>query len=356
MSGISVQLAHRLGAFSLDLGFEAPGVGVTALFGPSGSGKTSVLRAVAGLERCHDARVVVNGEVWQQPGLFVPVHRRRLGYVFQEASLFPHLSVADNLTFGWRRLPQAERLLQPARAAELLGLEALLQRRPNRLSGGERQRVAIARALLNSPRLLLLDEPLSALDQQAKRSILGYLQRLQDELAIPMLFVSHDPGEVAQLADYLVLLKGGGVTAAGSAADLMTRLDLSLARGADAESVLDGFVSSHDDTFDLTWIGMSGGRIALPREAIPVGRHARVHVKARDVSLTLRAHHDSSITNVLPARVVEAQDISASQTMLRLTLDDGQILLALLTRRSALALGLAPRMRVFAQIKGVALG
>lgn len=356
MSRIAVELAHQLGDFSLQLTFDAPGVGVTALFGPSGSGKTTLLRAIAGLERCQQGRVSINGEIWQQPGRFVPTHQRRLGYVFQEASLFSHLSVADNLTFGWRRLAPSERRLQPERAAQLLGLEGLLERRPERLSGGERQRVAIARALLNSPQLLLLDEPLSALDQQAKQTIVGYLQRLQDELGIPMLYVSHDPAEVAQLADYLLLLEGGRLTAAGRASELLTRLDLALARGTDAESVLDGFVSSHDAAFDLTWIGMSGGRIALPREAIPVGRHARVHVKARDVSITLRAHHDSSITNVLPARVAEARDISASQTMLRLTLEDGQPLLALLTRRSALALGLAPGMRVFAQIKGVALG
>ncbi|HEY5717008.1 MAG TPA: molybdenum ABC transporter ATP-binding protein, partial [Motiliproteus sp.] len=294
--------------------------------------------------------------LWQQPGLFIPPHRRRLGYVFQEASLFPHLSVEQNLRFGWKRLPAVERRLEPEQAVKLLGLEHLRERQPERLSGGERQRVAIARALLHAPQLLLLDEPLSALDQAAKRTILPYLQRLQDELAIPMLYVSHDPGEVAQLADHLVLLEQGRVRASGPASDLLTRLDLTLARGGDAESVVEGFVSAHDETFHLTWIGMAGGRIALPREALPVGRHARVHIKARDVSLALSAHNDSSIINVLPVEVLEAQDISPAQTMVRLQLEDGQKLLSLLTRRSALALGLYPGQWVYAQIKGVALG
>jgi len=356
VSGLEVALQARLGDFELDVAFSAPAVGITALFGHSGSGKTTVLRGVAGLARHLSGRVSINGQCWQGEGCFVPPHQRRLGYVFQEASLFAHLSVEDNLRFGWKRLPVAERRLAPERAVALLGLETLRGRRPERLSGGERQRVAIARALLHSPQLLLLDEPLSALDQPAKRTIMPYLQRLQDELGIPMLYVSHDPGEVAQLADHLVLLDRGRVSASGPAAELLTRLDLALARGGDAESVVEGFVSFHDETFHLTWIGMAGGRIALPREPIPVGRHARVHIKARDVSLTLSPHNDSSITNVLPARVLEARDISPAQTMLRLELEDGQKLLSLLTRRSALALSLRPGLRVYAQIKGVALG
>lgn len=355
MSGIEVRLSHRLGDFKIEVAFEAPSRGVTALFGPSGSGKTSVLRAVAGLIRSPRAFVRIDTEVWHDQRRFVPTHRRSLGYVFQEASLFPHLSVRSNLEYGWRRVPAHQRKIQFHDVVELLGIAPLMQRATQRLSGGERQRVAIARALLTSPRLLLMDEPLSALDHGAKQAILPYLESLHDEFAIPSLYVSHDPNEVARLADHMVLLEGGRVVAQGEAASLLTRLDLPLSGYDDAAALLEGYVSAHDHTYHLTWISMQGNRVAVSREDLPVGRHARVRIQARDVSLSLRAHSDTSIINILPARVIDTKDINQTQTLVRLELEDGQTLLSRITRRSAMGMGIHEGMPLYAQVKSVAL-
>ncbi|MEJ2591503.1 MAG: molybdenum ABC transporter ATP-binding protein [Candidatus Thiodiazotropha sp.] len=355
MSGIEVRLRHRLGDFALDVDFTAPARGVTALFGRSGSGKTSVLRAIAGLVRTPQGRVCINDAVWQDGTRFVPTHRRPLGYVFQEASLFPHLSVRRNLEYGLRRVPARERQIPFADVVELLGIDPLLKRATQSLSGGERQRVAIARALLTSPRLLLMDEPLSALDHGAKQAILPYLENLHDEFAIPSLYVSHDPNEVARLADHMVVLDQGRVSAQGEAASLLTRLDLPLSGYDDAAALLEGTVSSHDTTYHLTWISMHGGRVAVARENLPVGRHARVQIQARDVSLSLRAHSDTSIINILPATVIDTHDISRTQMLVRLELSDGQTLLSRITRRSAMAMGIHEGMQLYAQVKSVAL-
>jgi molybdate transport system ATP-binding protein len=355
MSGIEVKLQHRLGDFSLDVDFEVPASGVIALFGRSGSGKTSVLRAVAGLHRTDTALIRLNGETWQDGRHFVPVHKRPLGYVFQEASLFPHLSVRRNLEYGWRRIPARQRQIPFEDVVELLGIVPLLQRATARLSGGERQRVAIARALLTSPKLLLMDEPLSALDHGAKQAILPYLESLHDEFAIPSLYVSHDPNEVARLADHMVLMEQGRVIAQGEAASLLTRLDLPLAGYDDAASLLEGFVSSHDHSYHLTWVSMDAGRIAVAREDLPEGHHARVQIQARDVSLSLHAHTDSSIINILPARVIDTRDIDPTQMLVRLALLDGQTLLSRITRRSAMSMGIHEGMHLYAQVKSVAL-
>ncbi|MEW7986663.1 MAG: molybdenum ABC transporter ATP-binding protein [Candidatus Thiodiazotropha endolucinida] len=355
MSGIEVKLKHRLGDFDLEVDFTAPAQGVTALFGRSGSGKTSVLRAVAGLERTTQGVVRINDETWQDENRFLPVHRRPIGYVFQEASLFPHLAVQENLQYGMRRVPEAQRQIPFHDVVELFGISALLPRATARLSGGERQRVAIARALLTSPRLLLMDEPLSALDHAAKQTILPYLERLHDEFAIPSLYVSHDPNEVARLADHMVLLDGGRVTAQGEAAPLLTRLDMPLSGYDDASALLVGNVTSHDHSYHLTWITLQGNRIAVPREDLPVGRHARVQIQARDVSLSLRAHTDTSILNILPVRVIDTRDISPTQVLVRLELEDGQTLLSRITRRSAMGMGIREGMQLYAQVKSVAL-
>lgn len=355
MSGIEVKLQSRLGEFDLDVDFEAPAKGITALFGRSGSGKTSVLRAMAGLYKTAGAVVKVNGEVWQDARRFLPTHKRPLGYVFQEASLFPHLSVKQNLEYGWRRIPESERQIKFDDVVGLLGIEPLLQRATVRLSGGERQRVAIARALLTSPKLLLMDEPLSALDHGAKQAILPYLESLHDEFDIPSLYVSHDPNEVAHLADHMVLLERGKVIAQGEAATLLTRVDLPLAGYDDAASLLEGFISAHDETYHLTWIAMDCGRVAVAREDLPVGHHTRVEIRARDVSLSLSAHSDTSIINILPAKVIDTHDINQTQTIVRLELLDGQTLLSRITRRSAVGMGIHEGMHLYAQVKSVAL-
>lgn len=355
MNGIEIRLQGRLGDFALDVAFSAPARGVTALFGRSGSGKTSVLRAIAGLIRTPQGLVRINDQVWQDQKHFIPTHRRSLGYVFQEASLFPHLSVQRNLEYGLRRVPKGEQRIPLHNVVELLGITTLLTRGTHTLSGGERQRVAIARALLTSPRLLLMDEPLAALDHGAKQAILPYLETLHDEFAIPSLYVSHDPNEVARLADYMVVLDGGRVIAQGAAAPLLTRLDLPLSGYDDAAALLEGYVSAHDHSYHLTWISLQGNRVAVSREDLPVGRHARVRIQARDVSLSLRGHTDTSIINILPARVIDTQDVNPTQVLVRLELEDGQTLLSRITRRSAVGMGIHEGMPLYAQVKSVAL-
>ncbi len=356
MSGISARFGLALGEFRLDAGFDAPGRGVTALFGPSGSGKTTLLRCLAGLERAQDGYLKVNGEIWQDDskGIYLPTHRRPLGYVFQEASLFPHLDVRRNLEYGWKRIPATQRRVGFDQAVELVGIGQLLTRDPARLSGGERQRVAVARALLVSPDLLLMDEPLAALDLASKRDILPYLERLHDELSIPVLYVSHSPDEVARLADYMVLMDRGRSVASGPLKDMLARLDLPLAHGDEAGVVIDTVVGEHDETYHLTRLDFAGGAISVARQPHALGHRMRLRIHARDVSLALERHIDSSILNILPARVVEIADENPAQVMVRL--DAGDVpLLARITRKSSALLGLKPGMAVFAQVKSVAL-
>ncbi|MCB1924448.1 MAG: molybdenum ABC transporter ATP-binding protein [Gammaproteobacteria bacterium] len=354
---MSIDVAFRLaqrGGFALDVAFSAPGRGVTALFGRSGSGKTTVLRCIAGLQRAQ-GRCEINGESWQSDDAWLAPHRRATGYVFQEASLFTHLSVRGNLTYGSKRRTGEASRISVEDAIGLLGLGALLERSPGSLSGGERQRVAIARALLSGPRLLLMDEPLSALDVDAKQKILPYLERVYNELDLPVLYVTHDPQEVARLADRVVLLEQGQVRSSGPVAGVMTSLRLPFAGFDNASAVLAGVVGGHDETFHLTFVTCGGNRFVIPRETLAVGAHTRLQVHARDVSITLNVHHDSSISNIIPVVIADTRDLDHGQVLLRLRLDDGQNLLARITRRSAIALGIREGMFVYAQIKGAAL-
>lgn len=356
MSRIEARFKASLGAFNLDVDLQLPGRGVIALFGHSGSGKTTLLRSVAGLEK-FAGRLIVNGEVWQDESRFLPIHRRPLGYVFQEASLFPHLSVRKNLIFGLQRISPAERQIELEQVVEWLGIAHLLGRKPQRLSGGERQRVAIGRALLTSPRLLLMDEPLSALDDRSKQEILPYLERLHDALSIPVLYVSHSIDEVARLADYLVLLEQGRVQASGPIAEVMTRIDLALAREQEAESIIEATVAEHQPEFHLSRLDFSGGSLMTRMLTAPLGSRQRVRIHARDVSLALSAHSDSSILNILPAKILEFVPLTEWQMLVRLGLGrDASIpLLARITRRSAEQLALAPGKEVYAQVKSVVL-
>ncbi len=345
---------QRPGGFTLDVAFSAPGSGVTALFGRSGCGKTTVLRCVAGLERAH-GWCRINGEAWQKDTHWTPPHLRPMGYVFQEANLFPHLTVRQNLEYGCARQDAAARRPSVAEVSALLGIEALLARDPAHLSGGERQRVAIARTLLRSPRLLLMDEPLSALDYGAKQAIFPYLERVYNELDIPVLYVTHDPDEVARLADHMVLMDQGRVAAAGAIGATMTALDLPLSEFPDASAVLAGTVDSHDDSYHLTYVNCGGTRFAVPRQDLAISHRARIQIRARDVSLALSAHHDTSILNIFPAVVADTRDTDGAMMLVRLALEDGQSLLTRITRRSALALGIRERMFVYAQVKSAAL-
>ena len=342
--------------FTLDAELSAPERGVTALFGPSGCGKTTLLRCIAGLERSPNGFMRLGEAVWQDEsrGLFLPVHRRPLGYVFQEAALFPHRTVRGNLEYARRRAPRGGPGVAFGEAVELLGLARLLERRPAGLSGGERQRVAVARALLAGPQLLLMDEPLAALDQASKAEILPFLERLHEELAIPVLYVSHSTDEVARLADTMAVLEDGRVRATGPTRELLTRLDLPLARSDEAEAVLEAVVAGHDDRYHLSHLDFRAGRITVPRRELPIGRKVRVRIHARDVSLTRERQEGTSILNIFPARVEEIGDLDAARLLVRLDAG-GEPLLAAITRKSAELLEVAPGRELYAQVKSVAL-
>lgn len=356
MSSIAAAFRMEYPGFSLDVDLNLPARGVTALFGHSGSGKTTVLRCFAGLNRAPRGRLVVEGQVWQDEaqGIFLPTHARPLGLVFQEASLFPHLSVRKNLEYGMKRAGNKRGEGFDA-CVDLLGIRPLLDRAPERLSGGERQRVAIARALLTRPRLLLMDEPLAALDLKRKLEILPYLEKLHDELDIPVLYISHAPDEVARLADHLVLMDGGRVVASGPLMETLARADLPPAFADDAGVVLEAVVAAHEAD-GLTRLDFPGGHLYVSRREEPPGRRLRCRIHARDVSIALAAHADSSILNVLPATVqaVVATD-TPGHVLVQLALHQGAVLLARITERSRLALGLAPGQPVVAQVKAVAL-
>ena len=354
-TGIQARFRLDYPGFALDVDLDLPGRGVTALFGHSGSGKTTLLRAIAGLERVAGGRLSVNGETWQDDAMFRPTHQRPLGYVFQEASLFPHLTVQANLEYGQKRVPAAQRRVSLDQAVDLLDIGHLLARKPARLSGGERQRVGIARALATSPRLLLMDEPLAALDHARKQEILPYLERLHDELDIPVLYVSHAPDEVARLADHIVVMEAGRAVAAGPLTDTLARLDLPIKLGEDAGVVLDAVVAARDEQWNLAHMEFAGGRVWVRDHGLSVGHAARVRILARDVSLARAPVSGTSILNTLPAVVVDrVDDAHPALTLVKLRVGDSP-LLARLTRRSAHALELAPGLLVYAQIKAVAL-
>lgn len=355
MKTISARFDGRIGSFALNVALDIPGRGVTALFGASGCGKTSTLRCIAGLERIRGGRLCVDGEIWQDEHRFVPPHQRAVGYVFQEASLFPHLDVRGNLEFGWRRTPPGERRLNPADAIELLGLADLLTRDPALLSGGQRQRVAIARALLAAPRLLLMDEPMTGLDAGSKADILPWLEKLTRQLEMPVIYVSHSAAEVQRFADHLVLMDEGRAIANGPLNELLTRADLPLAHLDEAGAVLQARVVQHDPGFHLTFVETAGVRFAVSLRELALGQQVRIRILARDVSLALQPPQQSSITNVLPVCVLDiGPDRDAAQALVRLDLQ-GTPLLARITRRSVAMLNLQPGLALYAQVKSVAL-
>jgi molybdate transport system ATP-binding protein len=351
---IEARFQFRLDDFLVSASLDLPGRGITALFGPSGCGKTSLLRALAGLDRHPEGYLKVGGLLWQGPDTFLPPHRRPIGYVFQEASLFEHLSVGGNLAYGLKRVPPGDRRIPLERAIALLGIGPLLQRRPATLSGGERQRVAIARALAVSPRLLLMDEPLAAVDRERRQEILPWIEALHRELDIPIVYVSHIAEEVSQLADHLVLMRGGRILASGDVHELFTRLDLPLALEADATSVIEATVCGHDEEYRLTRLEFPGGQLTLTRQALAIGSPVRLRLAARDVSLTLERQSGTSILNILPVTVDDISLDDSAQVTVRLLAANVPIL-ARVTRKSALELGLQPGLGVFAQVKSIAL-
>ncbi|MBO9100360.1 MULTISPECIES: molybdenum ABC transporter ATP-binding protein [Rhizobium] len=353
---LTVNIRHRLGAFALDAAFTAEG-GVTALFGRSGSGKTSLIRSIAGLIHPDHGHVALDGRVLTDTdqNIFVPRHRRRFGYVFQEARLFPHLSVRHNLGYGRWFAPKTTDRDDFDSVVDLLGLGPLLERRPGKLSGGEKQRVAIGRALLSNPRLLLMDEPLAALDEERKAEILPYLERLRDETKIPIVYVSHAIAEVARLASRVVLLRDGHVEAVGSAVEVLSLP--STAEGAErreAGVLLEGRIDSISQTHLLSTVALKTAKLQVPGTGFPVGRMVRIHVPARDVMLATVRPEGLSALNILEGTITWIGVVANGALEVRLNCG-GDPILSRITQLSGERLRLAVGMTVFAVIKTVAL-
>jgi molybdate transport system ATP-binding protein len=365
---LAVAVRHRFDGFALDVAFEAP-AGVTVLFGRSGSGKTTVVNTVAGLLRPAEGRVVVAGRTLLDTAarIMVPPHRRRVGYVFQEGRLFPHLTVRQNLAYGRWFSGGAEDGAETRRIVDLLGIAPLLDRRPRLLSGGEKQRVAIGRALLARPALLLMDEPLASLDQARKDEVLPFLERIRDATAVPVLYVSHDVGEVARLATTVVVLDAGRVARAGRAAEVLSDPAAAPALGVrEAGAVLEARVVAHHAD-GISELALAGGRLLLPAVAAAPGASVRVRIHAQDVILSRGAPEGLSALNILPATVTAVRPGDGPGVMVQLALGRaagggaadggaaGDLILARLTRRSAEAMALAPGVGCHAILKSVAV-
>ncbi|MEZ5650506.1 MAG: molybdenum ABC transporter ATP-binding protein [Burkholderiaceae bacterium] len=351
---LSVRIVHSFGAFGLDLDFSAP-PGITVLFGRSGSGKTSVIHAVAGLLRPQQACIAIDGQVLVDTGarIWVPPHRRRVGVVFQESRLFPHLSVAQNLQYG-RRLAPPDAHLEPwDRVIDLLGIGHLLGRRPRSLSGGEQQRVAIGRALLAGPRLLLADEPLASLDEARKVEILETFARLRDELAIPIVYVSHSPTEVARLATTVVVLDEGRVRLVGSAVDVLGDPMITPLGVRAVGAVIEATVAAHHED-GLSELAVNGQVLFLPRVPQAVGERLRVRVPAQDVMIALERPQGISALNILPGSVESIRDGDGPGVIVSLRTPAGRVL-ARITRRSAKRLALVAGAQCHAVVKTVAI-
>jgi molybdate transport system ATP-binding protein len=341
--------------FLMHVDVKLPERGTTVVFGPSGSGKTTLLRAIAGLESGAQGNVIINGSVWQKADrLFVPPHRRSVGFVFQQSGLLPHLSVRDNLRYGWLRVRGNRAQFDDC--VSQLDLSPLFARRISQLSGGERQRIALGRALLTQPEVLLLDEPLAALDSDRRAETLGYLERIKQTTSIPMIYVTHAVDEMSRLADHLVLMGAGQVCHAGPALDVMNRLDVPLALRDDAGVVVQATVLSTDQKGWLTLVSPLG-QLFAQGSGQDSGQSVRVRLHARDVSIALSHHMDSSVMNILPAKILSLRDALNGQVLVELAVGNqaDQRMLARISHPSSQRLNLHAGQSVWAQIKAVAL-
>ena len=354
---LELDVTRQLGTFALEARFSCETAGITAIFGRSGAGKTSLVNTLAGLLQPARGRILLRGQTLfdSQRGINLPPEKRRLGYVFQEGRLFPHLSVRRNLTYGYKRAPAAERPVGLDQVVALLGIEDLLERRPGALSGGEKQRVALGRALLANPRLLLMDEPLAALDQPRKEEILPFIEQLKDQLDLPIVYVSHSMQEIVRLADTLVLMSNGRIEAVGPREEVTSRLDLRPLTGRyEAGAVLTTTVAGQDRTFGLTELRFAGGRLRVPHLGLPLGQQLRVRIRARDVSIALAPPENISILNIIPCVIKAIGEEKSPQIDLQLDAG-GAAIWSRITARSRTALGLRPGLQVYALIKSVAI-
>ena len=339
--------------FALELEFAAPARGITGILGPSGSGKTTLLRCIAGLEPGCRGTVTVNGEAWQDAQRFVPPHERATGFVFQDARLFPHLTVQRNLEYGAKRSAGSGGVAFDE-AVELLGLRPLLARKPAGLSAGESQRVALGRALLRQPRVILMDEPLANLDPERRQEVLPFLERLHERLTVPILYVSHSVDEVVRLCDHLVLMAAGRMRGAGPLQDVLAQPDLAGALGEEFGTILDGRVHAIDAAYELTAIDTAAGRLLVPGRHGAPGQPLRLRILARDVSITLTAPERTTILNVLPAVIESVQPRGNGQVDIALRVREA-VLLSRISRRSRDLLELRAGMNCYAQVKGAAV-
>mgnify|MGYP001258912839 CR=1 FL=1 len=358
--GIVAGFSYTFGAglqrpFSLDVDLQLPATGITTVFGESGSGKTTLLRCIAGLQRVQRGNLTIRDDIWQNQRTFIPTHARPLGFVFQESSLFPHLTAFGNLHYAMKRADGEVTQAEFDRIVALMGIEELGKHTPDQLSGGEKQRVAIARALLIKPRLLLMDEPLASLDLARKQEILPYLETLREEIELPILYITHSIDEVARLANYLVVMEQGRVVAQGELAEVLSRIDLPVRLGEDSGVVVQATVMERDPQWHLLRAEFPGDELWIRDGGDVLGENIRIRILARDVSLALQPHDDSSIVNRLQAEVVEIKDdVDDAMALVKLRIDS-TLLLARVSRRSVHHLGIKPGSPVWAQIKSVAI-
>lgn len=357
MTEIQVDIRGRMGAFELEAAFTPPSNGVTAIFGPSGCGKTSILRAIAGLTPEIKGTVNIRGQIWQDDSVYLPPHKRAVGYVFQESSLFPHLNVTDNVTYGMKRSRLRSAGPDFSKLCDILGISHLLKRATRDLSGGEKQRISIARALLSDPELLLMDEPLSALDQENKNEILPYLEKLASHFNLPIFYVSHDLREVERLADHLILIERGKIKAEGSVQSMITNPDLPFQRRPDVAAILAGEISSYDAQFDLTTFLVGQTPLIVPGRIGKIGDVRKLRIAASDVGLSLSPLKETvSYLNSPSVKIQKIQPTDSARVVIQMEIGDtasGYSLLSAITRKSAEQLSLSPGQTVTALIKSI---
>ena len=353
---IDLNLKHRFDGFELDIQFQGAARDITAVFGRSGTGKTSIINAIAGLLPLDSGHIRIGDHVLfdSERGIDIPAHQRHVGYVFQDGRLFPHINVRGNLLYGARSRQDRAAPFTLEDITKLLEISSLLERKPAFLSGGEKQRVAIGRALLSHPRILLMDEPLASLDSQLKADILPFIERVRDELSVPVLYVSHAIDEVIRLADHMVLVSAGKVAAEGRVEEIMSRLDLQPLTGpADAGAVIPVTYAGYDKSFELAELNFDGGTIKVADLQAPVGTRLRAHIRARDVSLMLARPENTSVLNIFHGTIIEIRDVPGPQ--MDFLIDTGTPLVARVTRKSAHDLGLKVGQQVYALVKAVAI-